>query len=218
MKILAKNTEHDPVIGGQRMSAEDRRDQILDVTKRIVEHDGFLAVNMKRLADEAGITRTLIYQQFGDLTGVLVALIEREFAKELAVYLRSTTIYPGGGVDQFVSIMAEMLKSVDANPAAWQLFLIPPEGSPKELHERLKEGHSVVQAYLTHSLKDAVNQGASVVCSEDFELGVQSIYLVAEHLLRLRLEEPEKFSHRRLLNHVRLLSQSLFGIAPTNQP
>ena len=90
MKILAKNTEHDPVIGGQRMSAEDRRDQILDVTKRIVEHDGFLAVNMKRLADEAGITRTLIYQQFGDLTGVLVALIEREFAKELAVYLRST--------------------------------------------------------------------------------------------------------------------------------
>src|SRR5699024_4186510 len=157
-------------------------------------------------------TRTLIYQQFGDLTGVFTALIEREFAAELAVYLRSTSEHTGGGVEQFVAVIADLLKGVDANPAAWRLFLMPPEGSPDELHDRLKEAQSMVQAYLGESLKNAVMRGASVVINEDVELGAESIRAVAENVLRLRLEAPEQFSHQRLLNHVRLLSQMLFGI------
>ncbi len=196
----------------QRMSSSDRREQILDVAKGIVAKDGFLAVTMKRLAEEAGITRTLIYQQFGDLTGVFTALIEREFAAELAVYLRSTSEHAGGGVEQFVAVIADLLKGVDANPAAWRLFLMPPEGSPDTLHDRLKETQSMVQAYLGESLKNAVLQGTSVIISEDVELGAESIRAVAENVLRLRLEAPEKFSHQRLLNHVRLLSQMLFGV------
>ncbi|HLR17030.1 MAG TPA: TetR/AcrR family transcriptional regulator [Alcanivoracaceae bacterium] len=196
----------------QRMSSSDRRDQILDIAKQIVAEDGFLAVSMKRLAEEAGITRTLIYQQFGDLTGVLAALVEREFAKELAIYLRSTAKYPGGGVEQFVSVIEELLQGVDENPAAWRLFLMPSEGSPKELHERLQEGRAMVQMYLAESLKSAAEKGASVVINEDFDLGAKSINAVAENVLRLRLEDPENFSHKRLLNHVRLLSQMLFGL------
>jgi len=195
-----------------RMSSSQRRDQILDVAKDIVAKDGFLAVTMKRLAEQAGITRTLIYQQFGDLTGVFSALVEREFARELAVYLRSTAQHPGGGVEQFVAVIAELLKGVDDNPAAWRLFLMPPEGSPDELHERLREAQSMVQLYLGESLKNAAAKGASVVINEDFELGAESIRAVAENVLRLRLEAPDRFSHERLLDHVRLLSQMLFGL------
>lgn len=198
----------------QRMSASDRRDQILDVAKHIVANDGFLAVTMKRLADEAGVTRTLIYQQFGDLTGMFVALIEREFATELNSYIQSTKMFPGGGVEPFVSVMGELLKRVDANPAAWRLFLIPPEGSPLELHERLSQGRSIVEVYLTEGLTTAAEQGASVIFNRDTQLGVKSISAVAQNLLRLRLEEPDNYSHERLLNHVRVLSQSLFGLTP----
>src|SRR5699024_12232991 len=97
----------------QRMSSSDRRDQILDIAKQIVAEDGLLAVSMKRLAEEAGITRTLIYQQFGDLTGVLAALVGREFAKERAIYLRSTAKYPAGGAEQVVSVLQELRESVD---------------------------------------------------------------------------------------------------------
>lgn len=197
-----------------RMSSLERRDQILDVAKDIVAQDGFLAVTMKRLAAEAGITRTLIYQQFGDLTGVHSALLEREFAKELAVYFRSTAQHPGGGVKQFVAVIAELLKGVDDNPAAWRLFLMPPEGSPDELHERLTEAQSMVQKYLGESLRHAVEKGALVIIGDDIELAVESIRAVAENVLRLRLEAPERFSHERLLNHVKSLSHMLFGTTP----
>lgn len=210
-------TQNTQAITQQRMASSDRRDQILDVAKQLVADGGFLAVTMKRLADEAGITRTLIYQQFGDLTGVLAALVEREFASELAVYLRSTAMYPGGGVEQFVAVMAELLKGVDLNPAAWRLFLMPSEDSPSELHERLSEGRQMVHRYLAESLRSAADEGASVMFEQDFELGVQSIGAVAENLLRLRLENPQAFSHQRLLDHVRLLSQSLFGLPTIEQ-
>lgn len=194
-----------------RMTSSDRREQILDEAKKIVAADGFLAVTMKRLADEAKITRTLIYQQFGDLAGVLAALVDREFTKELSIYLRSTSMYPGGGVEQFVSVIGELLKGVDENPAAWQLFLMTPDGAPEELHNRLKEGRSMVQLYLSESLKSAAEKDTSVMIGLDFELGAKSLGAVAESLLRLRLEDPESYSHERLLNHVRLLSQLLFN-------
>src|SRR5699024_2683527 len=200
----------DAKVSATRMSSAERRDQILDVAKEIVANDGFLAVTMKRLAEEAGITRTLIYQQFGDLTGVFSALVEREFDKELATYLRSTAQHPGGGVEQFVAVIAELLKGVDGNAAAWRWFLMPPEGSPDELHERLKEAQSMVQVYLEESLKNAADKGVLVVISEDIELAAESMRAVAENVLRLRLETPTYFSHQRLLSHVRLLSQLLF--------
>lgn len=196
-----------------RMSSADRREQILDEAKKIVAMDGFLAITMKRLADEAKITRTLIYQQFGDLAGVLAALVEREFTKELSIYLRSTSMYPGGGVEQFVSVIGELLKGVDDNPAAWQLFLMTPDGAPEELHHRLTEGRAMVQTYLSDSLQSAAKKDPSIMINLDFELGAKSLGAVAESLLRLRLEDPERYSHERLLSHVRVLSELLFGAA-----
>ncbi len=207
MKARAKPT---------RMTSSQRRDQILDVAKNIVAKDGFLAVTMGRLAEEAGITRTLIYQQFGDLTGVFSALVEREFAEELAVYLRSTAMHPGGGVRQFVSVMASLLKRVDANPAAWRLFLMPPEGSPAELYQRLQEARAMVHYYLAESLRSAMGEGKAVVLSDDVELGAQSVQAVAEQLLRLRLEAPDYYSHERLLQQVKTLSELLFAAAQIN--
>lgn len=194
----------------KRMSATDRRDQLLDVTQQIVAKDGFVAVTMKRLAEEAGISRTVIYQQFGDLTGALVALIEREFHQELGVYLKAVSEHPGGGTDQFVAVIGDLLQGVDNNPAAWRLFLMPPEGSPPELHQRLSEGRALVKQYLIDSLKGAKQDGMNVLFQDDLEVGASSIFAMAENLLALRLEDPHHFSHQRLLDHVRVLSNSIF--------
>lgn len=201
---------HAAISVNKRMSAAERREQILDVTQEIVAADGFAAVTMKRMANDAGISRTVIYQQFGDLSATLVALVNREFHKELDVYLRSVTNHPGGGINQFVAVISDLLERVDSNPAAWRLFLMPPEGSPPELHQRLSEGRELVKHFLGESLKAAGQQGASILFQHDFELGVSSILAVAEDLLRQRLEAPENYSHQRLLRQVRTLSAALF--------
>jgi len=61
-----------------RMSAPERRRQLLDVTRSIVARDGFHAVSIEAVAREAGITRPVVYGHFTDLPGLLEALVDQE--------------------------------------------------------------------------------------------------------------------------------------------
>src|SRR3954470_15810934 len=70
----------------RRMTASDRREQILDVTHAIVDAEGFHAATLGRIATEAGVTRTVLYHQFGDLPALLVALVDRESARTAAQF------------------------------------------------------------------------------------------------------------------------------------
>jgi AcrR family transcriptional regulator len=194
----------------KRMSAAERRDQILDVARQLVADEGFAAVTMKRLAEGAGITRTVIYQQFGELPRVLVELVEREFARETAAYLQSVASHPGGGVTQFVAVMRDLLQAADANPSAWRMLLLPPEGGPPELHERLAESRGMVRAYLAESLGAAMKAGQLVVFANDMELGIHTIHVVAEELIRLHLTDSKTYSSERVLEQVKVLSEGLF--------
>ena len=60
----------------KRMSARERREQLLDVTKEIVGEQGFHAVSIEAVARGAGITRPVVYEHFGDLPGLLEAMVE----------------------------------------------------------------------------------------------------------------------------------------------
>ncbi len=81
--------KNESVSGRQRMSAADRRAQLLDATRRVADAEGFGAVTIERIAAECGVTRTLIYQQFTSLGGLLEALVDREFARASHAFLRA---------------------------------------------------------------------------------------------------------------------------------
>lgn len=61
-----------------RLSPERRREQILSVAADVVVRHGLVAVSMKRVAAEAGISETLIYRYFPTLHALLVHLTRRE--------------------------------------------------------------------------------------------------------------------------------------------
>src|ERR1700759_973906 len=65
------------------MPRADRREQLLDATKAIVADDGFHAVSIDAVARRAGITRPIVYDHFGSLDNLLVALLERETSRTL---------------------------------------------------------------------------------------------------------------------------------------
>ena len=104
------------------MSAEERREQLLDVAKAIVAEDGFHAISIEGLAREAGISRPIVYGHFHDLPGVLDALIEREGARAL-----------GQLADVLPAALAEPRPGRPAGPprsaATWRRCApIPPRG------------------------------------------------------------------------------------------
>jgi AcrR family transcriptional regulator len=65
----------------RRLAREDRHRQLLDVAWRIVRNEGTDALTLGRLAEEAGITKPVVYDHFVTRSGLLVALYQ-EFDRE----------------------------------------------------------------------------------------------------------------------------------------
>jgi len=187
------------------MTAEDRHEQILDITHAIVDAEGFHAATLNRVASEAGVTRTVVYQQFGDLTGLFIELIDREAARAGAQFAEAIAAAqePSEEDGAFGHSFAGVLRAADANPATWRLFLFPPQGAPPELHERLAQAQVVVRQYFTSVLL-RINPGIP-----DPEYTARILNAAGDELLRLRLSDPDAATHERLLAHVRRLTPAL---------
>ena len=62
----------------QRLRADDRRRQLLDVAADLVVAHGAGAMSMERLAAEAGVSKALPYKHFDNAEAVLASLYRRE--------------------------------------------------------------------------------------------------------------------------------------------
>jgi AcrR family transcriptional regulator len=185
-----------------RMTASERREQLLDVTKAIVAERGFHAVSIEGVARDAGITRPIVYGHFTDLQGLLEALVEREGARALA---QLATVLPvdlrrGDPRDQLLAGLRGYLEAVQADPATWRLVLMPPEGAPEILRERIESGRAAVVAQLAQALRPGFGPGHE---SPDPELSARMLSAFSDEAARLVLTDPGQYPPERLLEHAR---------------
>ncbi len=128
-----------------RLSAAVRREQLLDVTKGLVGDRGFHGVSLEAIARAAGVTRPIVYAHFGDLTAVFQALIDRELARARD---QPEAVRPGrpqaAAAAQLLAALGAYLDAVAAEPVTWRLVLLPPEGAPPILRDRIAAGRAVV--------------------------------------------------------------------------
>lgn len=190
----------------RRLTAAERREQILDVTQAIVDAEGFHAATPNRIAERAGVTRPVLYQQFGDLGSLFVALIDREQARAGAQYgeaISATADSPDElkPAEQFEALLA----AIDQHPATWRLFLAPPDGAPPVLHERLAESQALV---VDHICSEVSQQYPDL---PDPEYVARILHAAARELLLLRLTEPDQATNERLGALVRDLSARILG-------
>src|SRR3954454_24183322 len=127
------------VLRTPRMSADERREQLLDATKAIVARDGFHAVSIEAVAREAGVSRPIVYGHFNDLSGLLEALVDREGARALGqlAEVLPRDLQAGDPRDTLLTALAGYLEAVRADPTTWRLVLMPPEGAPAVLHDQI---------------------------------------------------------------------------------
>ncbi|QZA10123.1 TetR/AcrR family transcriptional regulator [Mycolicibacter heraklionensis] len=118
------------------MSAQARRMQLLDHARDIVAAEGFAAVTIERVARAAQVTRTVVYQNFGDLAGLMTALLDRESAIAFAG-MRSVDGPLGDDPD---ALGRGILAYLHAAPTSWRIILSPPAGAPPQLGARTEAG------------------------------------------------------------------------------
>lgn len=185
-----------------RLSAPARREQLLDVTARLVAERGFHAISIEAVSARAGVTRALVYNHFRDLRELLEAVIERETSRALAQVSETTLtdLSEGDPRELMLEALDAYLSAVRSSPTTWRLVLMPPEGSPELLRQSIARGRGAVLAKLAVALRPAWPPGSD---SPDPELTARTLSAIADDYARLLLTEPRRFSRERLLTHAR---------------
>ncbi|HEX8648494.1 MAG TPA: TetR/AcrR family transcriptional regulator [Thermoleophilaceae bacterium] len=183
-----------------RMSSEERREQLLDVTKEIVAEHGFHGVSIEAVARRAGITRPVIYGHFKDLQALLEALVDREGQRALSqlAEVMPTDLSAGDARELLLAGMRGYLEAVQADPVTWRLVLMPPEGAPIVLRERVEQGRAAVVATLAATVGPALGPDRA---SPDPELTARMMSALSDEGARLVLTDPENFPPERILRH-----------------
>ena len=139
-----------------RMTGEQRREQLLDATKAIVVEDGFHAVSIEAVARAR---RDHAADRLRPLRGSAAALLEALVDRES---LRALKQLPEN-FDDLLGALTAYLEAVRNDPDTWRLVLMPQEGAPRLLHERIAAGRAAVVARLAQALPAGSAAGSRAV-------------------------------------------------------
>jgi AcrR family transcriptional regulator len=187
------------------MSATERREQLLDVTKTLVGEQGFHDLSIEAIAKRAGITRPVIYAHFEDLDALLEAMLEREALRALTqLGAIMPTELPAGGArkEALLAALRGYLEAIESDPVTWRLVLMPPEGAPHMLREQVERGRDAIVA----TLANVVGPGlAPERPSPDPHLTARLLSALSDEAARLLLSDPGEYPIERLMGHAEWL-------------
>ncbi|MGH2953888.1 MAG: TetR/AcrR family transcriptional regulator [Solirubrobacterales bacterium] len=181
-----------------RMPREERREQLLDATLRLIAEHGFGGVSMEAVAREAEIAKTVVYDAFGGKGELFQALFEREQERVLGAIAEAVPTPPlaGDPAAILVDSITTVLESVHRNPETWRLIVLPADGTPPALREEVNRHRE----QLVHQIEPMVEWGVANLSLGrlDVELGAHAIIAGAEDAIRLTLTYPERFPPDRV--------------------
>lgn len=88
-----------------RLTREGRLRQLLDVSWRIIRDEGTDALTLGHLAEQAGVTKPVVYSHFGTRNGLLVALYE-EFDRRQTAVMDAALAQSGPTLAEMASVIA----------------------------------------------------------------------------------------------------------------
>jgi AcrR family transcriptional regulator len=197
-----------------RLALADRRAQLLDCTLDVLTEKGFAAVNIEAIARRAGVTRPVIYDTFGDLDTLLLALIDRaDAAAHLTLHGILGSDPPAGADPErfLVDSVLAFLQAVRSDPRTWRLVLMPPRGDSPELQTRIR----LARREIADRVKALLDWGVPSLGGPsglDHELLARLIVAASEDAARLMLAHPRRFPPERLAAAAR----ELVALVPTS--
>lgn len=189
----------------ERLPPEERRRELLDAARAVITEAGFDGLSVRAVADRAGVTRPVIYDLFGDLDSLVLALFDREEEAALSPLLALIGVGDPVDVDPedfLVDAVDGFLAAVRASPETWRLVLVPPQGVSAEVRARFADGRHRISERVTELLDwgVAARGGPSGL---DHELFARLIVAAGEDAARLTLRHPRRYPPERLASLAR---------------
>lgn len=169
----------------------ERRERILDVARGLILREGFAAASMHAVARAAGVTRPALYAEFGDRDELFAALLDREEQQVLDMAAAATPEVPPGAdpVDITVKAVDIYLDLVLSAPESWQFVLMPGDGAPRDIYERVEQGRNAIRERSQALITILTALGEREPDEVDAELLSHAVISVCETAARLLVAE-----------------------------
>jgi len=95
-----------------------RRDQVIDVARRLFGQRGTVEVSMDEIASEAGVARSTVYVYFANRDELLRACLSRMHG-QLVKTIDETWDLEAAPVDRLRILILGIFEQLDENPAFW---------------------------------------------------------------------------------------------------
>lgn len=197
-----------------RLPVEARREQLLDAALDIAVERGFHAVTIDGVARACGVTRPVVYGLYADRAALLAGLVERAETRVLA---QLAPVFPSvpepdedvDPDDLLVSGITAYLQAVQSDPRTWRVILLPPEGAPAEMTERVDAQRRV----LLRTLRGLLDWGLERRGTDlDPDLFSRAVFTLAEGAARLLLEDPDRWSVEQFADFTRSALASMRSV------
>src|ERR1700741_1665112 len=67
----------------KRMTGNERRQQLLDIGRRLFAERGFEGTSIEEIAAQAGVSKPVVYEHFGGKEGLYAVVVDREVERLL---------------------------------------------------------------------------------------------------------------------------------------
>ncbi|MGH8897324.1 MAG: TetR/AcrR family transcriptional regulator [Egibacteraceae bacterium] len=109
-------------MGERRMSASERRTQLVEVAKRVFAEYGYDGASVEEIASRAKVSKPIVYEHFGGKEGLYAVVVDRETARLLEMI--TSRLGPGlGGREQIHSSAMAFLDYIEADPDGFRVLI-----------------------------------------------------------------------------------------------
>jgi AcrR family transcriptional regulator len=128
--------------GGNQLRAERTRQVVIDETVRYILDEGFAAPSVRRITERAGVTWGVVQYHFGDLNGLLIAVVDegfRQLTDILAAVPATTADLP---IEQRTQVVVDAAWSAFSSPtsmAAIEILIATRSGRDDAVNKRLAD-------------------------------------------------------------------------------
>jgi AcrR family transcriptional regulator len=129
----------------RRLTAEQRRQQLIDVALELFARRGYRATTMDDIADAAGVTKPLVYQHFSSKRALYLELVN-SIAQELLIAIRGAVMEAEGPRRQVEMGFAAYFRLVISREDEFRLLYGRDHADDKELGRALRTVEDAIAA------------------------------------------------------------------------
>lgn len=190
-----------------RLSPEQRREQLLDLGVRLLAHRSLDELSIDLLAEEAGISRGLLYHYFGNKHAFHEAVVRRA-----ADDLIEQTAPPADGdpMERMLTSLAAYLDYVVANHEGYLSLVKAAQGGNETLREIYEESRSALNGRIFR--EDA--QGDIIPDTPATRLVVRGWSAMVEELVLSWIDDPRGITRDELLGIMAASLPAIVEVTP----